>query len=722
MQDDNYNKIALVGNPNCGKTTLFNLLTKTNQRVGNWPGVTVEKKIGKFIWQNKEYTIVDLPGIYSLCNQQQNTSLDQEITIKYLLENNYDFVINIVTATNLYRNLYLTLQLLEMGVPCLLVINMKDQALKQRLKINHKLLSEILKIPTVYIDCLHNKGVDSLYEEIGQFKSVKTYFKYDYNHDLENKIQKIKQCMQEFGNYGKHLQRAHWFSVQVLEKNSFIVNKLNSQVKKYAENIIHDDDDLNISEKRYHIAHEIVNQISKQNKQLQQKNFSEVLDTILLNKFFCLPIFLFVMYIIFELSMNLGNVFKPILDQGTQLFFIDLPLYWLKEWQLPSLIISLIVDGIGKGINTIANFVPQIFFMFFFLSLLEDCGYLARSAFIMDSIMRFTGLSGKSFLPLILGFGCNVPAVMATRTLANYKDRVLTCLMSPFMSCGARLAIFVVFASVFFNEYQGLAVFLLYLIGVITALITGFILQKLLFSKQHNFMVFELPDYQQPIIKNILHNTCQRVYSFIHRAGRIILPVVLFLSFMNAVKIDNYWERSNNLQSNHNSILEIIGHEVTPLFHPMGIDKNNWQATMGLFTGIFAKELVIGSLNTLYAGDHVSQQLSRPLIKNRLFNIMHEFYLSITNIFSMQMLNPFTANQAEANISSISLNKMKNAFTSITAAFCYCLFILLYFPCISTFAVIHREIGAKWAWFSVIWSMALAYSLAVIIYQISLLF
>ncbi|MEM9244107.1 MAG: ferrous iron transport protein B, partial [Pseudomonadota bacterium] len=432
-----------------------------------------------------------------------------------------------------------------------------------------------------------------------------------------------------------------------------------------------------------------------------------------------IPIFLFLIYLMFELSMNIGTLLQPLFDISSTTLFINGFSYLGHIWGVPPWITAIFAEGIGLGVNTVVNFIPQIGLMFLFLSLLEDSGYMARAAFVMDRFMQFAGLPGKSFVPLIVGFGCNVPGIMATRTLDSRRDRILTCMMSPFMSCGARMAIFVVFVGAFFPRHGGFILFLLYIIGIAVAILTGVLLKKSILRSESSPFVLELPIYHVPTMRSTLYLTWNRLKRFIFRAGKVIIPVCVLIGSLNSIEIHHQTVKHANQTSQH-SLLSYVGRGITPVLAPMGVKQDNWPATVGLITGTLAKEVVIGTLNTLYTQNN-----------NSLENAYKDFHLwqglksSVTQtvsgfsqVFSGTMLNPFTANEADHDMSKTAIGNMVAAFSTPVAAFAYLLFVLLYIPCVSTIGVLTREVGKAWAWGSTIWSFYIAYSLAVIFYQV----
>ncbi len=744
--------IAIIGNPNCGKSTLFNALTGSKQKIGNWSGVTVDKKVGQLHFQGEDFRIVDLPGIYSL-SVGSHSAIDEKIACEFMLSPEVDGVINIIDASNLKRNLYLTLQLMEMQVPCILALNMMDIAKQRDIHIDFQNLSEFFQCPVVPLVLSKNQGLSELKkallntplpqgerennsfppnaraekshnflpplplrERVG-VRGIKPSSKnLNYSEDLEKKLQQLELLLsKEIPAEKKRL-----YAIRLLEQDAYFSEKIQNkalfekvtEIRQEIEASSGVDTDIVLADARYQKAQEIVSS-AVHHKKAQQKTLTDRLDSLLMHRWLGIPIFLTIMYLMFELSMNIGTLLQPLFNIPSTAIFVDGANYWGTQWHLPLWLTAIFSNGIGLGINTVVNFIPQIGLMFLFLSLLEDSGYMARAAFVMDRFMQFAGLPGKSFVPLIVGFGCNVPSIMAARTLDTRRDRILTSMMAPFMSCGARLAIFVVFATAFFPHHGGSIIFLLYLTGIVTAILTGLMLKKTLLFGEASPFVMELPPYHMPLLKNISLLTWGRLKGFVFRAGKMIIPICVLVGSLNAItpegKVYPY--------GSQDSILSQIGRTLTPLFTPMGITQNNWPATVGLITGTLAKEVVVGTLNTLYSQEKTSEKMASFSLSGELKSAVTTTWLGFSRAFSWEMINPFTANEADHEMSSSAMGHMVYAFAGSAAAFSYLLFVLLYVPCVSTMSVLAREIGKAWAWGSILWSFNVAYVLAVIFYQ-----
>lgn len=721
--------IGVVGNPNCGKTTLFNELTGSKQEVGNWSGVTVERKVGYYRFENKAIEIVDLPGTYSLDTAMGYTSTDEEVAQRYVLSSEADLIVNIVDATNLERNLYLTTQLLEMNVPILMSVNMMDIAKQQHIQIDITLLAERLGIPIIPLIASDGHGIENLKHEINQVASFNTppnrFIR--YSDEIEQAISKLAPLLKKELSI---VQQTHlrWFTIKLLEENDLLHINLSEEIKQRSkdlreqlENKLGEEIDILIAEGRYHFIGEMVNGAVIRPDHINQQ-LSDRIDNIVLNRALGIPIFLLIMYLMFMFTINVGGVFVDFFDILANTLLVEGLSNVLMQWQVPIWLITLFTNGVGGGIQTVSTFVPIIGFLFLFLSILEDSGYMTRAAFVMDRFMRFIGLPGKSFVPMIVGFGCNVPAVMAARTLESDRDRRLTILMNPFMSCGARLPVYALFAAAFFPTNGQNIVFSLYLIGIGVAILTGLIMKYTLLRGEAGYFVMELPPYHLPTFKGIFFRTWDRLKGFIVRAGQIIIPMVIVISFLNSYGTDGSYGNNDS----DKSVLSEIGRTLTPVFAPMGIKEDNWAATVGIFTGVLAKEVIVGTLDAVYS--QLSEHKSKSEEKQADFNIMEGINKAFATIpenmskLGKTLLDPLnleTASESTQEIKTETVSEMVARFGNSAAAFAYLLFILMYFPCTATTAAIYRETGLKWAVFVVSWTTGLAYLSAVIFYQLS---
>ncbi|MRS17131.1 Fe(2+) transporter permease subunit FeoB [Enterobacteriaceae bacterium RIT691] len=710
--------IGLIGNPNSGKTTLFNQLTGARQRVGNWSGVTVERKEGQFTTTDNRVTLVDLPGTYSLTTISSQTSLDEQIACHYILSGDADLLINVVDASNLERNLYLTLQLLELGIPCVVALNMLDIAEKQKIRIDVDALAKRLGCPVIPLVSTRARGIEALKTALDQQKANDNIELVHYAQPLLKEADGLAQAISS----DMPLKQRRWLGLQMLEGDIYsreyagnAADNLAAAVARLNEEM--DDPALHIADARYQAIAAICDAVSN-TLTAEPSRFTTAVDKVILNRFLGLPIFLFVMYLMFLLAINIGGALQPIFDAGSVAIFIH-GIQWLgATLHFPDWLTIFLAQGIGGGINTVLPLVPQIGMMYLFLSFLEDSGYMARAAFVMDRLMQSLGLPGKSFVPLIVGFGCNVPSVMGARTLDAPRERLMTIMMAPFMSCGARLAIFAVFAAAFFGQEGALAVFSLYVLGIVMAILTGLMLKHTIMRGEASPFVMELPVYHVPHLKSLIIQTWQRLKGFVLRAGKVIVIVSVFLSALNSFTL------SGNATDNINdSALASVSRVITPLFKPIGVHEDNWQATVGLFTGAMAKEVVVGTLNTLYTAENIQQEAFNPAEFNLLDELggaVGETWQSLKDTFSLSVLaNPIEASKGDGEMATGAMGVMSSKFGSAAAAYSYLIFVLLYIPCISVMGAISRESSRGWMGFSILWGLNIAYSLATVFYQVA---
>lgn len=711
--------IVLAGNPNCGKTAVFNALTRSHQQVGNWPGVTVDKKYGYFQHRGTKVKVVDLPGVYSTSIISEESAIDEKVACQYLLSGEADVVVNIIDGSNLERNLYLTLQLLEMDIPTIIAVNMMDIVKKNGLEINLNQLSKLLNCPTVSLIARQNKGVDLLKDMI---VIIKKDMLPQFDLPLPAEIKKATHLLSKIIMTGS-APRAAWLALRLLEGDYFAKQAVGQSVLKVVESEIqsietklNEESDILIANARYIFVNQTVNQVTRLTKTPCQ-SLTQWIDHIVLNRFLGIPIFLGIMYLMFLFAINIGGAFQGFFDISSNTIFTDGLSHLLMYWHCPVWLTVILANGIGKGINTTITFTPVVGGMFLFLAFLEDSGYMARAAFVMDRFMRALGLPGKSLVPMIVGFGCNVPAVMVARTLENWRDRVLTVVMMPFMSCGARLAIFAVFASAFFPRDGAIIIFCLYLIGILVAVLSGLVLRKTVFLGKPAPLIMELPPYHIPRVGSLWRYMWQRLKNFLFRAGRYIIPICVIIGILNSVTMRGKLVQDPDQQS----LLSAAGQIVTPLLSPIGIKQENWPATVGLMTGILAKEVVVGTLNSLYSEHDCLTQQSATSQFNFLCGLTDAVKSIPENLSGLgdAFKNPITANRTSHEMNKTACGVMYQQFGGhVAAVFAYLLFILLYFPCVSTMAAMRREVGKQWALFSVLWNTGLAYVLAVICYQL----
>ena len=674
--DTSRKTIALIGNPNCGKTTLFNILTGSHQHVGNWPGVTVERKSGEYKHADTEYEVIDLPGTYSLNpklagskgseDNSNDDSIDEQIAQQFIHNKEADLIINVLDASSLERGLYLTSQLFDSGIPMIVALNMIDVAHSKGMHLDHQALSEQLGCPVVPLVASKGDGLITLMDSV------------------ENRL--LKPPAQ---------QRTIDFSEDAMMSEPALIQA------------------------RYEWVDQVC-QLSMSISEQKNKTLSEYIDDIVLNRVLALPIFMGVMYLLFMFAINVGSAFIDFFDITAGALFVETPRWLLESINSPDWLTALLADGVGGGIQLVASFIPVIAALFLSLSFLEDVGFMARGAFIIDRMMRALGLPGKAFVPLIVGFGCNVPSVMAARTLSKEGDRLITTLMAPFMSCGARLTVYVLFASAFFVDNGASIVFALYVTGIVVAILSAFLVRRLILPASDSSFVMELPPYLLPTFRNLWMHTWHRLKGFVLRAGKAIVAVVIILNVLNSLGTDGSFGNENQEQS----ALSEIGRFLTPAFSPMGIEQDNWPATVGIFTGLFAKEVVVGTLDALYTTSDNSDEEFNLL--NSLKDAVDSISTNLTDVAN-NLDDPLGLNMGDLSdtegvaqaqeIASSTIGAIQQKFDGQWGAFVYLLFILLYMPCVATLGAIVKEHGTYWAGFSMLWSFSVAYVLSVILYQ-----
>lgn len=662
--------IALAGNPNCGKTSLFNLLTKSRQHIGNWPGVTVEKKEGTLKFKGESYKVIDLPGTYRLGAYSE----DEIVARNYILKDKPDVVINVVDSTNLERNLYLTTQLIEMGANVVIALNMIDQAEALNIEIDTNKLSKRLGVPIIKTSALKNRGIEELIETSIYSKKNEKLININYGEDIENEIKNLSSLLETYKN--KLEFPVNWTALKLLENDKYIKDKIKQlnapsifnkleESNKTIEKNIGFEADMSIVDKRYSFISSITEDVIKKPSE-KQVTTTEKIDKIVTNKYLGIPIFALIMYCLYELTFIIGA--------GIQEWFGDLIAKagvivseWFSNMGAPELLVGFIDKGLFGGVGAVLSFLPLIMVMYFLLGLLEDSGYMARAAYVMDRLMRGLGLHGKTFVSMIVSVGCNVPGIMSTRTLENKKDRMIAILINPFISCGARMPIYAVFVEAFFPTHQGLVLFSLYVLGIIVALISGKIFSKTLFKGESSYFVMELPAYRMPSIKNVFLLMWEKAGAFFKKAGMIIFPMMIVLWALSVLPL------GVEPNSEH-SILGMIGSFVAPLFVLAGY--GTWQAGVSLITGILAKESVVATMGMVYAGVEEGEAL---------------------------------------------INVIQQVFTPLSAI-SFLVMTLLYTPCLAALGAIKRETNSmKWTIFSAVYTFVIALVLSTLVYQVGLL-
>lgn len=709
-------QILTVGNPNSGKTTLFNGLTGSKQQVGNWAGVTVEKKTGRYTHSGDEFILTDLPGIYALDSGNDSNSIDESIASRAVLTHPADLIINVVDVTCLERSLYMTLQLRELGRPMIVVLNKMDALKRERQSLDIQQLEKVLGCPVFMLSATSKEQVsrfkEKLHKVLLQGVALKELL-LDYGSAFEQSIGKLATIFQ-------HKQVApRALAIRALENDLLVINVLPEvqreliQKEQLQSGL---DIDLHVADTKYTFLHEQCQQIRKTEGKLSH-SFTQKADKLILNKWVGVPFFFVVMYLMFMFSINIGSAFIDFFDIGVGALLVDGGHHLLDE-HLPIWLVTLLADGLGGGIQTVATFIPVIACLYLFLAVLESSGYMSRAAFVLDKVMQKIGLPGKAFVPLVLGFGCNVPAIMATRTLDQERERKLAASMAPFMSCGARLPVYALFAAAFFPESGQNVVFALYLLGILAAVFTGLVLKHTLYPGSSDSLVMEMPDYEIPTLQNIMIKTWQKLKRFVLGAGKTIVIVVMILSFLNSVGTDG----SFGNEDSDNSVLSKVAQVVTPVFAPIGINQDNWPATVGIITGIFAKEAVVGTLNNLYTsaeGDESEYDLMASL-QEAVMSIPENLTgLSFSDPLGIEVgdLTDSSAVAEEQAVDASIFGNLKQHFVTGHAAFAYLIFILLYTPCVAAMGAYVREFGANYARFIAVWTMGLAYGGAALYYQ-----
>lgn len=624
--------VALVGNPNCGKTTLFNELTGSNYDVGNRIGVTVESKKG-ICRYNKNMLIVDLPGIYSL----SPNSAEEIITHDFIINEKPDLILNIVDATNLERNLYLTTQLAETGVPMVIALNMADAVKKSGFEINANMLTKRLNIPSVPISANKCIGIEKLIKECNLGGNTQNQIK--YNAEIERAISAL--CLKN--------KISRFYAIQLTEKN---------------------DIETHIAQARYKFIKSVAADCIKIIGQNRQFLLTEKIDSIAMHPLFAIPIFILVMFCVFQITFGtFGSMMSDMLDTLFNVQFANMLENILTSAEVGAFFKGLLLDGIISGIGSVITFFPQIMLLFLFLSFLEDSGYMARTAFIMDKLFIKIGLSGKSFVPMIMGFGCSVPATMAVRTLDNERDRKLTMLLIPFMSCGAKMPVYAVFTAALFPNNAGIVTFSLYILGIALGVISGLILSNTVFKGDEPPFVLELPPYRMPTFKSTFNHMWDKVKDFLTRVGTVILLASIIIWLLENLDFHLHLTADSEY-----SIIGTLGKLIAPIFKPCGF--GNWKVAVSLISGFAAKEAVVSTMSILYGAYNTA-----------------DLVLCLTT-----------------------------SFTPLSA-YSFLTFVLLYVPCIAAVSTLRSELNSrKLTAFSVLYQLSVAWIMSTLVFQIGNLF
>lgn len=668
---------ALVGNPNCGKTTMFNEITGSTQHVGNWPGVTVEKKEGKAKRsKDDDIKIVDLPGIYSLSPY----TLEEMIARDYIIDEKPDVVINIVEASNIERNLYLTTQLMELGIPVIVALNMMDVVEKRGDKIDISGLQKALGVPVLPVIARKGRGINELMGKALQVaqtaaaKAAESNLKM-FDENIEKCIDEIKKQLSIL--IDEKVYNPRWAAIKLLEGDKKAEEKLGvsaliSEIKAIAEKLEKEyDNDFEtiIADNRYRFISAVVAKTVVKKVQDSHLTLSDKIDKIVTNRILAIPLFLAVMFTVFQVTFGaIGSFTIDWIDTLINQTIAGALSQWLEAAGAADWLHTLVINGIIGGMGSMLVFVPQIMILFFFLSILEDSGYMARAAFVMDRLLRKLGLTGKSFIPMLMGFGCSVPAVMAARTLENEKDRRLTIILTPFMSCGARLPVYALFAAAFFSQNQGLVIFSVYILGIIVAILSGILLKKTALKGEAAPFVMELPPYRIPTLKGLLIHMWDKGKGFVKKAGTIIFAAAVLIWFFQSFSFT-----LQMVEDPGASIMGTIGKVIAPIFAPLGF--GDWRSSVALLTGFVAKEVVVATMGILH-GVGATGDDTRQLVV-----------------------------------------ALQSSFTPLRA-YAFMAFTLLYLPCVAAFATIRREMNSwKWTLFTVSYQTGIAWIVAFVIFQ-----
>ena len=728
-------KIAFAGNPNVGKSALINAIAGSKLKVGNWPGVTVEKKEAMFIHKGEEIKLVDLPGVYSLSPY----TLEEKITRDFILEENLDVVVNVIDSTNLERNLYLTFLLKELEKPMIMALNFYDEFAKLKYKLNMKEFQDMIEIPAIPVSALKGTGIEELLDSIitmskNKEKGKKYSLPFDKNilsiiHEVEYKILTNEKLLPATKEYSKE-----FLAIKFLERDSHIIEKIKNkygvdathlfdeEIEKL-ENKYDNDSETILAEGRYGTVNGILARTFTTSIK-SRLDFTDKVDKILLNRVLGLPLFFLIMAGVMAFVFN-GSA--PFIDWVDGFFadFVGKYVGMLVEGT-PDWLSSLIIDGIVGGVGGVLTFVPVMVFLYFFLAILEESGYMSRVAFLMDKIMRKLGLNGKSFVPMVVGFGCTVPAIYATRTLEDESSRKLTAAMSPFMSCGARLPVYGLFTAAFFGAKAGLVVVSIYIFGIVVAILVGLGLKNIKgFKSENKALLIELPPYRIPSLKVILNSTWLRVFDYIKRAGTVILGIMMILWALT------YFP--NNGDSNSSYIAK-FGHTFAPIMKPTGFG-DRWETVAAIPPSIAAKEVVVGFLaQALPLADEevVEEEVEETTFGEDLMEQVKGFGVavkdSVVGMLSLDVEGLFTTPDAEEieeegrGIVQATANLWPNDELAPLRAYSFMVFILLVVPCVATLGAIKHEFGWRYLGFVVSIMLVVPYVASTLVFQIGKLF
>lgn len=709
-------RIAVAGNPNAGKSTLINSLAGTRLHVGNWPGVTVEKKEASIERDGERIALVDLPGTYSLSPYTQ----EEIVARDYLVRGRPDAIIDVVDATNLERNLYLTVQLLELGIPVVVALNMHDEAEKMGYRIDVKAMERALGVRIVPTVATRGEGLDRLLDaavEAAKDLSGHRPKVLDYGADIETAAGTILEELLRAHPALAERYPARWLALKVLEGDLRVVGEaglvgIGPLRARAAEHLVaaHGEDiESHLADARYALAAGLSREVLTRPGR-RKVELTERIDRFALNRYLGIPLFLAAMWLVFKLTFDVSTPFADWLDEVTAGPLSRLVLSLVAALRGPDWLASLLTDGVVAGVGSVLVFVPVIFAMMFFITFLEGSGYMARAAFVMDRAMHSMGLHGKSFIPMLLGFGCTVPAIYATRTLENPRDKAMTALLVPLMSCGARLPVYVLFTAAFFPESSGTVLWSLYVLGIVLAILMGILFKRTLFRGESPYFIMELPPYRMPSWKSLLIHTWEKGKHFLVKAGTWILAVSVLVWFL----LNLPW----GVEHKKDSYLGKVGQAIAPALEPLGF--GTWEAASSLVTGVIAKEIVVGTMGQIYVPEHEEEAAGPPPSIAEEWRAIAASFAgaareAAANVFTTAGIASISAEEEEGRESLRSA--IEKTFTPLSA-YAFMAFVLLYMPCVIAAAAFKHEFGT-WKWYGIAFAYqtVLAWTAALVIYQ-----